>query len=369
MTVYQIFTGVNPGGAEVVMFNHMRLMPKKYHFVVLVERKDTSFFDSMLCDNIEIVVIGSYCSLRYIRNLVKLFYFSRDAIVHSHVNVKSIIPLFIAKLFGVKTRILHSHINLRPINLSKLVSSVGFYEEFKVLIKTILVPYAKHMSTINLACGVDAGRWMFSDTKFNVFRNAIEFNKFRFDLDNRNRYRLELGLGNDDLLIGHVGRFYEQKNHTFMIDIAKRMLDNGVNFKMIFIGSGDLIQSVNERIALLGLSDNVIMYGVTNNTGDILSAMDLFLFPSLYEGLPLTLIEAQVNDLPVLASSNVTDEVAMTNLVTRMSLELGVDDWIETIGQILKRNRGSRGSLELPDSSPYNIYSNCEELSKIYEIK
>ena len=148
-----------------------------------------------------------------------------------------------------------------------------------------------------------------------VLPNAIDPERFKFSESARREIRAKYGIADDDFVVGHVGRFYPQKNHEFLIDVFSEVRLQKPNAKLLLLGDGPLQEKIRQKVETLGLAESVVFAGLQKNPAPFYSAMDVFAFPSLWEGLPLTLVEAQYSGLPCVVSENVTREVVVTENV------------------------------------------------------
>ena len=218
------------------------------------------------------------------------------------MNAVSVLTLKAAKKAGIKVRIAHSH-------------STSNYREFmKTIIKNILRPFSKVYATDYFACSEKAGRWLFGNKTFNegkvtIIPNAIDIEKFKFDEIKRKEIRKNYNINDNDFVIGHVGRFVKQKNHKFLIKLFYEVKKERPYSKLLLIGDGPLRSKIETMVNKLNLQDSVIFCGVQEHTEWYYNAMDCFVLPSLYEGLPVVGVEAQANGLPCFFSKNMTREV------------------------------------------------------------
>ena len=251
-------------------------------------------------------------------------------IVHSHVRSTASIILRIAKDCGRKT-IAHSH-NTR--------SGTGFIG----LAKRVLESQIGYSSDELLACSDSAGRWLYGKevvrkNNYRVFKNAIDPSVFAFNKEVREEARVRIGVSNGELVVGHVGRFHPQKNHKFLLKIFKQLVKRVPGARLLMIGDGELRDEIQRQVAESGLEETVIMAGARSDVADLLQAMDVFVFPSIYEGLPVTLIEAQAAGLACVLSDRITEEVAITDLVRFVPLEDSTDTWVDSIIEAGRRQR------------------------------
>ncbi len=181
----------------------------------------------------------------------------------------------------------------------------------------------------DLAAIYTFGKKAYRSGDVHMLHNAVDLRVFRFDEVARAAIRKEFGIGDGTLVLGHVGRFFEQKNHTFLADIFKAACDRHPDTVLLLVGDGPLKGAFAEKIRALGLSERVIFAGVRSDVPALLSAMDAFVFPSFYEGMPNTVIEAQATGLPCFISDTITREADITGLVEYLPLEAGAVAWGE----------------------------------------
>jgi glycosyltransferase EpsF len=224
----------------------------------------------------------------------------------------------------------------------------------------------KLFATQWLACGEAAaingwGRRAFEKGKVIILPNAIDPDRFKFSEKSRREIRTRYGIKDDDFVVGHVGRFYPQKNHEFLIDVFSEVRQQKVNAKLLLLGDGPRQEIIRHKVESLGLTESVIFAGLQNDTAPFYSAMDIFAFPSLWEGLPLTLVEAQYAGLPCVVSENVTKEVIITNYCTQIK-ELSLILWTIYLKNALCANR-----MNFVHSSNFDINNTFGHLKMLYE--
>ncbi|MGN1194989.1 MAG: glycosyltransferase, partial [Acutalibacteraceae bacterium] len=186
---------------------------------------------------------------------------------------------------------------------------------------------------------------------------------FRYSEEKRNEIRKKFGF-TDEIVLGHVGRFDEYKNQGFLLDVLNEIRNCGVNAKLLLLGDGNLRQAVESKTDSLGISDSVIFAGVVPDVYNYLNAMDVFVFPSIYEGLPLTLIEAQANGLHVFASDAVSDESDVTGRIDFLPLSSGAEKWAEKIKEKLPYDRDD--TVQLIKNAGYDALSSAKQLESFY---
>ena len=355
--VLHVVPNMNVGGLETFIMNVYRNIDRdKIQFDFLEHYLEPSFYDE------EIERLGGkiyHFSLRndnnifkYIIELNKFFKEHKEyKIVHCHMESIGTILFLIAKFNGVKIRIGHAHTTSTNNNLK------GF-------VKKIISKPFKYTTTINFACSLDAGRYLFKNKKYEIIPNAIDIDKFRFDKNSRTHLRKELGLEGYQV-IGHVGRMDKGKNQLFLIDIFNEYLKINSKSKLVLVGDGELREKITAKIKELNIEDNVLLLGVRKDVNKLYSAFDIFVFPSLFEGLGIVLIEAQVNGLTCLASDNIPKITKISNKIKYLSLE-DKSSWINEIRKNKKRNHQVKYN-KLIDN--YDIKILAKKLEKIYRME
>ena len=284
----------------------------------------------------------------YLHNLLKTHHFD---VVHVHGNSATMaLDLFIAKISGVKIRIAHSH---NP------------YSKHPV-IHALMKPFLNMVTNHPVACGEDAGKSLFNKP-FTIVPNCINVSNFMFDPDLRREERKKRDC-QDMVVLGHVGRFTYQKNHELLVNIFYNYHKKNNNSILLLIGDGELVDSVKKLVLKLKLEKSVIFYGTTNEVPNLMNAMDLFIFPSRYEGLGITVIEAQASGLPVVASKGVPEEAMITNYCARINDNAPLEEWVKTIEEFscLKYDRSS-GFREISEAG-YNISELPKVIRKIWKL-
>jgi len=359
--VAQVVGKMVGGGVESVVMNYYRHIDRKeIQFDFLVDA------DSTLVPETEIKALGGqvitvppYQKIAsYHKELVSIFRREQYPIIHSHINTLSVFPLFAAKRAGVPIRIAHSH------------STAGRGEFARNTMKYTLRPFSKVFATHYCACAKHAGKWLFGRSAFNkgqvrVFPNAIDIESFRFSEQVRAEKRQELGL-TDELVVGHVGRFMYQKNHRFLIEVFCELLKRKPNSVLLLVGQGPLMDEIKALTQEREIEDHVRFLGQRTDVAQLYQAIDLFLFPSFYEGLGLVCIEAQTSGLPCLASDQVPQEVSLFDAVRFLPLSASTVDWAnETLR--LWAERGERKDYgKLVQRAGYDIVKAAVALEKFY---
>ena len=293
-------------------------------------------------------------------NIVKYFwalyrYIVKEKIDIVHVHGSSAImsiELVAAKLAGCKVRVAHSH-NTTCENQKA---------------DKMLRPIFNRAYTDAFACGLDAGKWMFGDRKFTVIPNGRDLKKYEYNREKRAEYRNKLGISSDALVIGHVGRFNRQKNHEYLVYIFSEFYKKKQNSYLVLVGTGEKADEIKEIVKKLKLEKNVIFTGVIEDISDYLSAFDVMLLPSLYEGLPLVVIEWQIAGLPCIVSDTVTRECAITPLVKFESIEKEPKVWAADVENLVQQDREQSKSAMFEEikMAGYDIKSGAEKLKQMY---
>lgn len=278
-------------------------------------------------------------------------------ILHSHVRSYASVYLPIAKKHGLTT-IIHSHSTANGTGITALV-------------KAILQYPLRYQADYLFSCSDLAGAWLFGKraTKKNNYRmipNGIDCRKFAFSETERSRVRQAWEIPEDAFVVGHIGRFQEAKNHAFLIEIFAKLAKHRDDARLLLVGDGDLRPETERLCAQRGICDKVIFTGFQTDPAQFYQAMDLFLFPSKWEGLPVSIVEAQACGLPCLVSDVITKDVKLTELVAYYSLTEPAESWA---GQILRyADRSRTGLLEAQSQSLMRFDSNytAVELQKFY---
>jgi glycosyltransferase involved in cell wall biosynthesis len=258
-----------------------------------------------------------------IKNLIEmynLFVNNSYDVIHIHTNSATCLTdIFIAKLCKIKHIIVHSHSTNTRKN--------------KTLIHKVFKSTMNRLTNYKFACSDKAAEWLFGEriTDVNIINNAIDINRYLYNQEIANQYRKTYGINDNTLFLGHIGNFSVAKNHMFLIDIFQSVLEININSKLILVGHGQLQKEVIDKVENLGLSEHVIFAGLRQDIPEILSAVDVLLFPSLYEGFPVTLVEAQASGLKCVTSDTITQQVILTDLVVQLSLKESPNRWAEKL--------------------------------------
>lgn len=356
--ILHIVTYMGRGGIETMLMNYYRNIDReKVQFDFLVHRDFEADYDK------EIIELGGK-----IYRLPRLNPFGKEylnaldtffsehieyKIVHSHLDCMAGIPLKYAKKHGVPIRIAHAHNS----NQTKDVKYV-----LKLIYKNRIPVYANRF----FACGKKAGEWMYGNRKFHILNNAIDSGSYSYNPAVRGAFRKEMGIPEDAFVVGHVGLFRPQKNHELLLDIFKKIHDTNGNSFLLLVGDGELKNRIQQKVHDYELSDSVIFLGIRNDVSHVLQAMDVFLFPSFYEGFSLAIIEAQAAGLPCFISDRIPIECKITDLVEQLHLQDSPALWAECI--LKKSNMSRQNTHDTIVKKGFDIVSNAQKLQRYYEV-
>lgn len=351
------------GGVESVVMNYYRHIDRtKIQFDFICDEDSTNIpYDEIKKLGGKIILVPPYQKVfEYQKDLIKIFKDNNYKIVHSHLNTLSVFPLRAAKKAGVPVRIAHSH------------STTNKKEWKKNLVKQILRPFSKVYATDYMCCSELAGRWLFGNKEYNkgnvyLLNNAIELDKFKYDEQLRNKKRKELNIKDDTLVIGHVGRFVEQKNHRFLIDIFNEVHKQKENSILLLVGQGPLMEEMKEKVKILGIEDSVKFLGQRNDVNELYQSFDVFCLPSLYEGLPVVGIEAQATGLLCVLSDDMTKETKVLNETEFLSLKQSASVWAKIILNKQLMLFDKNNTTKKMSAVGYDINIESFKLEKIYK--
>lgn len=359
--VLQVMGGLNRGGAETMVMNFYKVMDRneiQFDFITHDQEK-MDYKEEIEKMGGKVYVFPKFKGYNIVtyRNTWKSFLKNHPEyrILHSHLRSYASIYFPIAKKYGLKT-IIHSH-------------STSNGNGFKSIVKYLLQkPLAKQADYL-FACSKEAGEWLYGSDRINddnyyLVKNSIDVNKYRYNKKIRDNYRKELNLDNK-LVLGHVGRLSKPKNHIFLLKVFKKILEKNSNVILLIIGDGDLKEEINNKIKELDLEDKVYMLGSREDVEYILQAIDIFLFPSFWEGLPVSVIEAQASGLPCILSNTITDEVKLLDNLEYLPIDKGEDLWADTLLN-MDKTRIKNGS-EIVSSKGFDIVKTSKWLLKFYK--
>jgi len=288
--------------------------------------------------------------VRYIGALYKLT--KSYEVVHVHANsATAVLELLPSKIAGVQNRITQIH-----------TSKCDHW-----ILHKLLFPMFKHSYTKGIAVSNKAGEWIFKDG-FLILRNGIDSEKYKYSSSSRALIRSLHGIDDTTVLFGHVGKIYKPKNHHFLVDVFNEYVKLNPHSKLLLVGDGVLRNEIQNKIDDLGLKNNVIFAGMQRDIASYLSAMDVFVFPSLWEGMPLSLIEAQASGIICFASNTIDKESNITGKVNTLALEIGPKEWALKIhdADVSNRENQSLDNIERIERKNFDIKYNAKILDEIY---
>ena len=320
--ILHIVPNMQFGGIETFLMNIYREIDRtKIQFDFLVHYKQEFHYDK------EIEALGGKIfrlSFRNDNNIIKYVkdlncFFSKHneyKIIHGHMMSTAFIYMRIAKKNNVPVRIVHSH-------------DASYLKNFKGYIKNLLYKFAPINANKYFACSKLAGNYLYKNDNYEIINNVIDLNRYKFKKNFRDEIRGKYNLSNDDILIGHIGRFNLQKNHKFLIDLIEKLQEKDDKYYLLLIGKGELKNNIIKIVKEKKLVEKVIFVEEAIFPEKYYSAMDIFVLPSLFEGLPLVGVEAQATNLPCVFSKNVTKEIMLSN--NSIFLSLDIEDWVNYI--------------------------------------
>jgi glycosyltransferase involved in cell wall biosynthesis len=357
--VLQVLASLDRGGAESMIMNIYRHIDKskiQFDFVVNEQIDEYAFEEEIRKLGGRIYRMPSYKianSFTYKRAWKHLLCEHPEwSVVHGHHTSPAFIYLMVAKSLN-RVTIAHSHV-------------AGGEASIRSFIKVLMRYPLRYLADYLFACSGSAAKWMFGkhSSSAYIINNSVDAKQFNFDKCNRELKRKELNIDNK-FVIGHIGRFQTQKNHEFLIDIFNAVHEKYDRSVLLLIGDGELRKLIEKRVNALELTGNVIFTGVRSDIPELLQAMDIFLFPSLYEGLPVTLVEAQAAGLKIIAADTITEDIKLTDLVEFESLNQPASCWAD---HILRYKDGyeRRNTYTSISKAGYDVKKNAKLLESLY---
>ena len=357
--VLHVIRLMNRGGAEAMIMNLYRCIDRTQVVFDFVENSDepAEFDDEILSLGGRIFRCPHYNGRNHFayRKWWEDFFTAHAGeyrIIHGHLGSTAAIYLSIAKRFGLFT-IAHSHSSGTDHSLRNLIYSIYSYR-------------TRFIADQLFACSEIAGRDRYGKkADIIVLRNAIDPEEFQYSADVSHRIRGALGI-EGKTVIGHIGRFVKPKNHEYLLDVFQELLKRKPDSVLLLVGDGELRGRIESKANALGIWENVVFTGVRSDVSDLLQAMDILVFPSLYEGLPLTLVEAQAAGLPCVISDRVPQECMFTkDLVSVVALDDPVDCWVD---QILSCIEGKQRHSRTEDvrTAGYDVHMTANWLQEFY---
>lgn len=363
--ILNLFTIMNRGGAETMVMNYYRAIDKsKIQFDFMVHRQERGAYD----DEIEAMGgrIFRMCPI-YPQNLVKYqqllktFFDNHPGyrILHSHMSELGYFAFKEAIKHGVPVRICHAH-------NAPVFSSETAIEKLKRIPRELLARQMRKLSTDYFTCSQIAGEWLFAKKnreKLIFMRNAIDAAAFAYNEATAQKVKAEFGWANK-YVIGHVGRFCPQKNHDFLIDIFHEFHAKHPKSVLALVGSGELQSVIQEKVNHLGLEKDVCFLGNRADMPLLYQAFDVFLFPSFYEGLPVSLIEAQASGLPCILSDTISNQTRLIPTYYPVSIKEKPEVWVTQLEKCMDMPHAD--TISMIKKAGFDISNNAEWLTNFY---
>lgn len=355
--VLHVLGGLGTGGTESLIMNWYRHIDRsKVQFDFLVRSSDDNYAE-------EITAFGGriFYTASFPRHFVKNKKETEEVlkrkewdVIHVHGNAAMyMFPLKLSKHLGYNCRIMHSH-NVQAQN--SMFSFIHKFNKMKVSV------YATNC----FACSEAAGKWMFDYNHCQLVRNAVDFTEFKFDSDARHEIRKAYGI-DEKYVVGHVGRFASQKNHFYLLDLFQEFLSKRPDSTLMLVGDGELEEEIKTKAAQMGVLDSILFMGRRSDVGRLMSAMDVLVLPSLYEGLGIVLVEAQFSGLPCIVSEEAyNEEVQITSNLSKISLQDGAAVWADRMQQISQLKFERHIDADFAERSGYDMKTEVAKLEEFY---
>lgn len=359
--IAHIAGGLTTGGVESVIYNYFSHMDRKDYDLIYISY-DTP--DPQMQKRFEKIGFTVYSVTKKKENLWKsckevytIMKKHKINIVHSHMTLMCFITSILGRMAGARVRIAHSHLAQHPSGIKKFI-----YWTFKIMTRITATDY--------FACGQEAAQYLYGKSicqkgKVTILNNAVEPELFAYQEKKRKKIRNFYAI-EDKLCIGHVGRFTEQKNHHFLIEIFEQIHREYPETVLLSVGSGPLMEEIKNQVKEKKLEDAVIFTGSRNDIDELYQAMDIFVLPSLYEGLAVVLVEAQFAGLTIYTSDKVTKEIGITPNLNYIPLQKSAKEWAEEIME--NAVCGRRNDVyPILKQAGYDIFIESKKLDAFYQ--
>ena len=356
--ILQMIGSLNIGGAQSMIINlYKKIDRKKIQFDFVLDHPNELYYKETvekLGANIYEMPAFHGLNAGEIKRAWNCFFKEHPEykVLHSHVRSYASLFIPIAKKHGLKT-IIHSHSTSNGKGISSIIKRVMQYP-------------LRNQADFFMVCSKESGEWLFgkkivNSDKYFMLQNAIDVDAYKYNIEIRAKYRIELGL-KDELTFIHVGRFHPAKNHEFLLNLFSEIHKRNENTKLVLVG--DLRPQIERQIANLQLESAIILTGNRSDVPNLLQAADCFLFPSNWEGLPVTVVEAQASGMPCLISDRITKDVDVSPLVKYLSIDHGVENWVNSLEEI---DYSRQDVLELIKKAHFDISSTATWLQNFYK--
>lgn len=350
------------GGAETMIMNlYRKINREEFQFDFLVHRKREGKYDreiKQLGGKIYYIPEFKIYNWYSYKNACDIFFEKHMDydVVHGHIESCASIYLGVAKKYGIHT-IAHCH-------------SAGYQSLFPKLLYNLLTVNTRKVAEYCLSCSKEAGINRFGENvvlskKFLVFNNGIDTEKYIYSCDQQKNLKKIFGI-EDQMVIGHVGRMSKEKNQQYLLHVFKELLKRKRNSILVLVGDGEERKNLELLAENLGIRNKVLFLGNRNDVAELMKMFDGFVFPSIYEGLPLVLIEAQAADLPCVVSEAIIAEAIFTNKVKKLSLECTYEKWAVEVLELLEAEYGRNNTYKLICNKGFDINETVKKLENIY---
>lgn len=359
--VLHIGMGPNRGGLESFTFNIQKYIDRnliKFDYINIWNKK-IAYEDERIALESDILYMSPRKKnpIKSFEQLKKIIIEGNYDYVHYHcMHYNWFEPIYITCKMTQTKMIVHSHLtgfNRNTVKKEKILDAIGRHA-------------VRNCNFYKLACGNEAGKWLFNDKEFEIITNGIEIDKFKFNEEKRKKVREKYNLKDGDIVIGHVGNFSYQKNYPKLIEIFKELHKINNNYKLMVVGNDEKVQAheLKEYIKKINLENDVIFTGLIDNSINIYSAFDLYVFPSFYEGLNISLIEAQCSGVQCFASNTLDEDTDVGGKYHIIDIESQSKDIAEYINVVLISDKYNREDIRI--NSEYSIEYSAKVLSDFY---
>lgn len=366
--ILHVTGAMNVGGTETMLVNLYRKINNNIQFDFISYSNEEAYYDKEIKDLGGNVIrlkppseVGFIEAVKDIKKVIKEN--GHYDAVHTHMLFNCGIAMIAAYLSSVKVRVSHAH--------TTSDNSESFIRKVYISVMRIFI---KLFSTDFLACSDGAGRYLFgrnitSNKKYNLLPNFIDYEKF-IKCEDKSSIRKEFGIKDEDIVVCHIGRFINAKNHSFLLEVANEMIKRNDKIKLLLVGTGDLKNEIEDKVKELGIGKNVYLTGIRNDIPNILNNSDLFILPSIYEGLGLVLLEAQASNVPCLVSEAVQPEVDLNiGLVKQLKLSYGSKKWALEAEVLINKNKSQDiNVMESVKKKGYDLNSIMNNLVSVYKL-
>lgn len=361
--VAEFVTRLEFGGVEAMLLNYTTHFqhPKQFEFHIITQDINDDNCIRQFEEagyTVHVVTHKRKSIAKNVREVYQVLKQEHFDIVHSHMTLTNFYVLFLAKMLGVRVCISHAHSEFREDSLKEKLT----------------FPFLKWLNRVTaniwVACGYNAGVFLYGKDavdahKVYMMRNAIDLQHFQRNDKIRQMIREKYAIG-DGLCVGHIGRFSPPKNHFFVLEIFDAVRKIAPETSFLLVGDGELWDGVLAKIKELHLEESIVLTGNVTNTNEFYQAMDVFILPSFYEGLPVVSIEAQAADLPCLISENVDHHCAITSNIRFLSIQKSADEWAKEILKCAVQPC-SDDNIGVLTKAGYNIETEARKLEKLYK--